>query len=742
MRARHLALALVACALLLVIPAVFADAAADLGDTGTSNSAQKQRREKNPARPPRPVFVDDCDACASAGYALFDAMAYQQAVMRGKLGRDTRLADVVGYAKYVDAAVDSACAKRGHWLRFTSRSVLDPGSKKAFLVLSGPGTDADASVGMTRPDDNDRIVDLSEALRARCVEEATRVGTKWMAIAFNDTDVDGSEVRDEEDDFDDFDDDETSSIDDGSRTKNKNDQDFEENAAAFAFALCVDKTRAKQAKVNAPPCVGSEIARKARRVMAAAAAETEKVEKIASDDAALSETTRKCADEMPRLVNTTAQVVNHGSLSTTTDPSFGLSDADSMFWRTCLTASAAAVKKGDDFARAASSTKSGSGAGGNETLLREALRWYAAAEASAPYGSPEFVAAVTRAARVLVAEHLGFDDDEKTGDDDDAVHTEATAITVSASSAYGLDSVSLPKRAARLKLALAAAARASESRRFDPAPRLVTADLLAISGDHEGAFDEYAEALFYLPYAGEVSAAVTSSAAQTAAAAARRLAGFVLAMKQALDAAADEFVSADDSGVDAEDAKSDTTKPPPGATRLSSTRVKEIETSLALAKQMAIARAKESAMNALEALVMSPSRARHAALAAATLAHASVNDGRWEDALNAGNIAARCDERRPPKECHAVFLAHAKALMAMDLWALAREGAHLAVTSKGEKGNEAREASVLASEAERKMDAVADEAFMEKSLGADWRKRLMWDTERESDGPGSDRYEL
>ena len=86
-----------------------------------------------------------------------------------------------------------------------------------------------------------------------------------------------------------------------------------------------------------------------------------------------------------------------------------------------------------------------------------------------------------------------------------------------ASSAYGLDSVSLPKRAARLKLALAAAARASESRRFDPAPRLVTADLLAISGDHEGAFDEYAEALFYLPYAGEVSAAVTSSAAQTAA---------------------------------------------------------------------------------------------------------------------------------------------------------------------------------------------------------------------------------
>ncbi len=205
MRARHLALALVACALLLVIPAVFADAAADLGDTGTSNSAQKQRREKNPARPPRPVFVDDCDACASAGYALFDAMAYQQAVMRGKLGRDTRLADVVGYAKYVDAAVDSACAKRGHWLRFTSRSVLDPGSKKAFLVLSGPGTDADASVGMTRPDDNDRIVDLSEALRARCVEEATRVGTKWMTIAFNDTDVDGSEVRDEEDDFDDFD---------------------------------------------------------------------------------------------------------------------------------------------------------------------------------------------------------------------------------------------------------------------------------------------------------------------------------------------------------------------------------------------------------------------------------------------------------------------------------------------------------------------------------------------------------
>ena len=65
---------------------------------------------------------------------------------------------------------------RGHWLRYAMRGVLDPETSSPFLVLSGPGMDSDAAPGLTRPDDDQGALDLSEALRARCVEEAARVG--------------------------------------------------------------------------------------------------------------------------------------------------------------------------------------------------------------------------------------------------------------------------------------------------------------------------------------------------------------------------------------------------------------------------------------------------------------------------------------------------------------------------------------------------------------------------------------
>ena len=103
--------------------------------------------------------------------------------MRAKLGRDARLAEVTDRGEYAAAAVASACDSRGHWLRYAMRGVLDPETSSPFLVLSGPGMDSDAAPGLTRPDDDQGALELSEALRARCVEETARVGEAFLLDA-------------------------------------------------------------------------------------------------------------------------------------------------------------------------------------------------------------------------------------------------------------------------------------------------------------------------------------------------------------------------------------------------------------------------------------------------------------------------------------------------------------------------------------------------------------------------------
>ena len=713
MRARRPALALVVRALL--VTAVFVNAGADDKETSTfSPSDTPDEQTQTQQRNPRPVFVDDCDACAAAGYALFDSLSYQQTLMRAKLGSDTRLADTSDYEKYAVNAVESACAKRGHWLRFAMRSVLDPVSRNEFLVLSGPGMDADAAPGITRPDDEGGVIELSNVLRARCVEEAHRVDSGFLVQLFNDTDVE-IEKDDDDDDV---------AIESDDHSPNS-DHQFNENSAAFAYALCVDRKRAKKGKVKAPPCQESKIRQKASSVMAAVNYETETVEKYLSakdleksdednEIESLLMLTETCVSEMPRL-STITRTAAQGSVSTSNDPSFGLSTSDSSLSRKCLTASSAATKRGDHSARAASAALSAKDSKRFEEMLRDALLWYAKAEQSAPEGSPEAVTAAVRAARSLVAEHPGFNHEgmglENFDEDEEQYSGESSTEGLYAYSLYGYDSVSFRSKDSRLKVATLAARRASRSRQFDPTPRLVLADLYAASGDPEAAFDEYTEALYHLPYHGEMSAQVTTRAGGTASAAAHRLAGFSVTMERALH---------EDEG----DLNGDTSDT---GVHLSPSRIEEIQSALSSAKAMAVARAKEAAMNCVEALVMVPTRRRHANLAAATLAHAAATDGRWNDALNAANIADRCDEQRPPEECHAVFLAHAKGLMDMDLWALAREGAHLAVSARGEKGREVRDAWALATEAERKMDTIADERFMEKLLGKDWKKLVRGD---------------
>ena len=474
---------------------------------------------------------------------------------------------------------------------------------------------------------------------------------------------------------------------------------------------------------------------------------------------------RKCADRRAEFEEVT-RAAARGAASGL-DPDVGLGAADAAFARRCLSASSAATARGDAFARAASAALTGGSIGGGsigggsigghsggsaqgttadarrarfEARLASALAAYAAAEAAAPRGSPEAAAAATRAARALVAEHPGFDggrlagalerdvgEDEdplplRDGDENKDEENKDEKKKASFSSRFGYDAVAFSSHESRLRVAVSAARRTSAARRFDPAARLALADLLAASGDSEAAFDEYAEALYYLPYHGEIAAAATTRAGAAAAAAAHRLAGFCRTMTEALEetgtlSRGDEAAEAD--GGDEE-------RP-----RVTPERVEEIASGLRRAAEMAEARAKEAAMNHLEALVMSPSRRRHASFATATLAHAAVVEARYGDALNAAAIVERCDEQRPPRECHAVYLSHARGLMDMQLWALAREAAHLAVSARGEKGRETRAAWAIAAEAERKMDVVADEAFMEKTLGKDWRAIVRGDPEKD-----------
>lgn len=770
------ALALAACALLLAA-ATAADAADAPPETGEPVDGSPGETDRDPRAPEtrkqqrarRPAFVDDCDACAAAGYAVHDALAYQQARMRAKLGGDARLAEVTDRAHYAAAAVESACGSRGHWLRYAMRGVLDPETDSPFLVLSGPGMDSDGAPGLTRPDDRRGTVELSEALRARCVEETARVGEAFLLAAFDDADKDASAEDDSKRGGLDAD----TRIDTAEKTKRTTIDRKEEHAATFAYALCVDAARAKKAGAPKPPCAESTVRKRAGAVIAAATKEAETVRSLASvfvsgngdDDPVvffskksssekrgeddendvedpLSALLEQCADRRAEVEEVT-RAAARGAASGL-DPDVGLG-ADATFARRCLTASSAAAARGDAFARAASAALSGDGAEGSpetpsvnadarrarfEARLESALAFYAAAEAAAPRGSPEAAAAATRAARALVSEHPGFDGGHLAGEDEEEDEADAktngedgdkkTQKEKKGLARFGYDAVSFRSRESRLRVAVSAARRAAKTRRFDPAAHLALADLLAASGDAEAAFDEYAEALYHLPYHGETAAAATTRAGAAAAAAAHRLAGFCHTMTQALA----ETHTADDTDTDTD---TDDDEKKRNAPRVPPERVAEIESGLKRAAAMARARSKEAAMNHLEALVMSPSRRRHASLATATLAHAAIVDARYEDALNAAAIVERCDEKRPPRECHAVFLSHAKGLMDMSLWSLGREAAHLAVSARGEKGRETRAAWALAADAERRMDVVADEALMEKTLGKDWRKILRGD---------------
>ena len=55
-------------------------------------------------------------------------------------------------------------------------------------------------------------------------------------------------------------------------------------------------------------------------------------------------------------------------------------------------------------------------------------------------------------------------------------------------------------------------------------------------------------------------------------------------------------------------------------------------------------------------------------------------------------IGAECDDDRPPVGCYGVMLNHARNMMELELWELARQAAQYAVKAKGEKWKKKKDA--------------------------------------------------
>ena len=698
-------------------------------------------RASDPASPP--PFVDRCDACAAAGYALHDAMLYQQAKLRARHGSDARLADVADARKATAAAVESACDTRGHWLRYGVKSIARADGGAPLVTLAGPGLDADAAPGISLPDDDASRLVTSEFLRARCVAEADRVSVDGLIRAFNATAPESRRARASSDPrvIDDVDLDDLSLTDDDDDDTHLplDDARVAESSAAFAFALCVrgewdtlppaPAPRRGETAATKPapaPCLVAATRAKARAVMDAARAAqeatfaftraAEETDENAEGEGggSLGATTRACARDAPALV---AELRRHararasGSNSSGFDSDsdsfdarsfgrFGLSEEEEVSARACATASDAHFARGDAYARKAADAemngRGASAAAAADTNRRAALRAYAAGESTWPSSARSALAA-TRTARALVAENPNTRrrvDGRRVSDESSEDDSSEDDSSEDDSSEDDSSSSSFDK--SPIGAALAAASRAVELDPHDPTSRLAAADLLFAAGDDASASDEYTFALYYLPFFGETAAAATTRAGAAASSLAHRLATHLVELSTRAEEAE---MAGRQSAFDA-------------ATRA--------------ARESAVARARDAVENHLEALVMEPTRRRHVSVAASMLAHASLadpygGDERWSNAIAAADVVEKCDDATPPEECRGVMVAHAKNMAEMELWSLSREAAYLALAAKGERGRATRAAWDVARAAEAKMDAATDEALMARVLGPKWR---------------------
>ena len=312
---------------------------------------------------------------------------------------------------------------------------------------------------------------------------------------------------------------------------------------------------------------------------------------------------------------------------------------------------------------------------------------------------------------------------------------------------------SLPETSS-LARSFAASAVAFDPR--DPSGHFASADVAFRSGDFQAALDGYETGVLYAPLASLKTARATERAAAAASAIAARLAGYVAALDEALVEGPQGSTGASDSS---------------GASSDSSSRRAEIRDARDRALASATTRSKAAFSHALEALVLAPTRRRHAACAAAALQRASLaralslaspEDG-WEEGEGGGfgrrsigrqtrrvegfsgalaaarraersaalaasaaasNLAFSCDDLRPPEACHGAMLDHARRMLDAERFGLARQAAALALSAKGERTLEAKPATDVAREAEARMDAARDEAVAARAFGRRWKAKI------------------
>ena len=626
-----------------------------------------------------PMEVDTCDACAASASAFHDALEHRRAKLHARYGdgggslgqnppRYLRFGDFPDAPAAAREAVQKACGPRGRWLRFSIKSVGvgdGEGGGLAFLVLSGPGLDAEHIPGIQRPADEKDTKALSTHLRRMCVAEAERIGVENLVDAFDATTPErlqnNSGTSDESND------------DEGISRKDRG-GDEDDPAAAFAARVCVEgQAGSDGGTIRDPPC---RLARSSRKARALAAAKDDAAALDRRSNAALRDVERtkasatRCgtlAAEAGRKMSDAAKGVGQDGayvIGGESDASLGLQPSEMSAARSCASLARALMARG----RAVASADA---------------RDVAWVDAVADYD----LAAVAWPALKAEAQYLGarayarFD------------HPGGFASTdPNSNETVGVD------RHDRLLHARRRGANAVVLDKTDPDARITFADVAALVREDADALEQYRYASGLLPLAGERSAAVTTSRAAASSAVANQFATYLRQMEKFESLSENKTLVA----------------------KMAETR-KEAEV-------LGRKRALEAAEDLLAALTQRPTRRRHAAMAAAAVVYSAwMRDPVDVRAAEAGpTIGAECDDDRPPVGCYGVMLNHARNMMELELWELARQAAQYAVKAKGEKWKKKKDAGEIIAEAERKMEAAVggSRSAADANAGKRWREKV------------------
>ena len=576
-----------------------------------------------------PMEVDTCDACAASASAFHDALEHRRAKLHARYGdgggslgqnppRYLRFGDFPDAPAAAREAVQKACGPRGRWLRFSIKSVGvgdGEGGGLAFLVLSGPGLDAEHIPGIQRPADEKDTKALSTHLRRMCVAEAERIGVENLIDAFDATFDSGTTPERLQNDSGTSDE-----SNDESRTTGDENTNAYDPAAAFAARVCVEgwggsdgtgespPGESPHLTIRDPPCRRARSSRKARALAAAAddAAALDRRSNAALRDVERTKASAaRCgalAAEAGRKMSEAARGVGKDGaayvIGGDTDASLGLQPSEMSAVRSCASLARALMQRG----RATAS------ADVNDVAWVDAVADYD-------------LAAVAWPAYKAEAEYLGarayarFD------------HPGGFASTdPNSDETVGVD------RHARLLRASRRAANAVASDATDPDARITFADVAALVREDADALEQYRYASGLLPLAGERSAAVATSRAAASSAVAHQFATYLRQMEKFESLAENRTLVA----------------------KMAETRIE--------AEVLGRKRSLQAAEDILAALTQAPTRRRHVAMAAAAVVYSA-----WMaepvDVRAAEDVAVDLVAGRPTKRDYVEALAHLSSAM-------------------------------------------------------------------------------